>query len=101
MLKLLTILFCAAAFAPKVRAEREFIVRHSLSKQFVVYGPKASARYPVLQRLSLDPNLLTVSCERIKQVVLAELAGSERREINLRDFDEGKIYVVLHPGTEQ
>jgi hypothetical protein len=101
MLKFLTILFIALALAPEVRAEREFIVRHSLSKQFVVYGPKTSARYPVQQQLSLDPNFLTVSCERIKQVVLAELAGAERRQLNLQNLDEGKIYVVLHPGSEQ
>jgi len=68
MLKLLTILFCAASLTPQLFAEQEFVTRQSISKQFVVYGPKDSPiRRFQSQRVPLDAALVAVSCERIKQ----------------------------------
>jgi hypothetical protein len=97
MLKCLSILFCAAMLATNVRAEQEFVVRHSLSKQFVVYGPKASPiRHFKSERVPLDSALVAVSCERIKQALLGELEGTGRRQLNPQDQNEGKIYAVLH-----
>lgn len=98
MLKYLSILFCAALLAPKLFAEQEFVVRHSLSEQFVVYGPKASpTRRFNSARVPLDSALMAVSCERIKQALLGELEGKERRQLNFQNQNEGKIYAVLHP----
>src|SRR5215212_11708270 len=102
MLKLLTILFCAASFAPTLLAEQEFVTRQSLSKQFVVYGPKASPiRRFQSQRVPLDAALVAVSCERIKQALFAELSGTGNRQLNFSNQGEGKIYAVLHPKTTQ
>ncbi len=96
------ILFSVALLAGPLFAEQEFITTQSLSKQFVIYGPKGTpAPSSRLKRLPLDPTFLTVSCERIKQSVLAQLSADERLQIKWRTSSPGKIYVVLHPGTEQ
>lgn len=102
MLKFLSILFCATLLAPDLFAEQEFVTRFSLSKQFVVYGPKAvPARRFQSQRVPLDAGMVAVSCERIKQAVIAELEGTERQKLNFSNQGEGKIYAVLHPKVGQ
>jgi hypothetical protein len=102
MLKYLSILCCAALLAPNSWAEQEYVLRHSLSEQFVVYGPKASPiRHFKSERVPLDSSLVAVSCERIKQALLGELAGAERRRISFQNQNEGKIYAVLHPKIDE
>jgi hypothetical protein len=102
MLKYLLILICAVALAPTLRSEQDYVTRHSLSEQFVVYGPKASPlRRFKSERVPLDSSLVAVSCERIKQALLGELEGTGRRQINFKNQTEGKIYAVLHPKASE
>jgi hypothetical protein len=68
----------------------------SRSGQFVVSGVEPGARRPFVPGaatnttfIRLEPTLLTVSCERIKQALLSALQA--------RDEWRGKIFVVLHP----
>jgi len=102
MLKLLTSLISVLLLAPELRAAPQFILRNSLSEQFVVYGPKASPiRHFKSDRVPLDAALVAVSCERIKQALLNQLEGTVRRQINFGNEEEGKIFVVLHPRLDQ
>lgn len=74
---------------------RDFTV-HSRSGQFVVRSPYASAS-TLLQAIvttnsalvTLAPDSLAVSCERIKKAVL--------RELDLADRWQGKVYVSIRP----
>jgi hypothetical protein len=68
----------------------------SLSGQFVAYTARAEALSPALSSLAtnqafvqLEPILVTVSCERIKQMLL--------RELNITAPWRGTIYLVLYP----
>ena len=66
----------------------------SRSGQFVVTGlplppPSEAAPLPTSPWVALDPNLLTVSCERIKQAFLTELAD--------RDALRGRIVIGINP----
>ncbi len=100
MPKYLTILFGAALLVSDLQAQPEYVTTQSLSKQFMVYGPK-TAPMKRSSRIPLDPALLAVSCERIKQGVLTELGGIERAQLNFRNENVGKIYVVLHSGADK
>jgi len=69
---------------------------HSASGQFVVAGPRtafAGAGTSELRTntvlVRLDPNLLAISCERIKLALL--------REFGMPDFWRGSIYAVINP----
>jgi hypothetical protein len=71
-------------------------VAHSRSGQFIVRGnPQAPPLPPSLQRsvvtnwARLEPTLLSVSCERVKEALLAELGVPDRWR--------GRIYLNLHP----
>jgi hypothetical protein len=64
----------------------------SRSGQFIVFNTgagHASAAVPDNSLVRLEPTLLAVSCERIKQALLATL--------NTPDQWRGKVRVVLHP----
>lgn len=98
MLNRLTIFFCFAILAPSLEAQPEFVTTHSLSKQFVIYGPKVVPK-KLGNRIPLDPALTAVSCERIKQAVLVELGGLERWRLSNQHV--GNIYVWLHPTRNQ
>ncbi|MEO6036153.1 MAG: hypothetical protein ABIQ35_12930 [Verrucomicrobiota bacterium] len=102
MARILIILFCLALLAPEFRAESDLVATYSLSKQFVIYGPQGSTEPSGNKKLvALDPTFLTISCERIKQAVLTELNGADHSRAIFANPGEGKIYVVLHPGTGQ
>ncbi len=65
----------------------------SKSGQFVIYGVPQPTFVPFkiatnTALLQLDPTALAVSCERVKQALLTELAA--------RDNWRGKVFVVLH-----
>jgi len=71
---------------------------HSYSGQFLVVGrPFGSPSRQVLNLLTnknvvpLEPTLVTVSCERIKQSLLRKLQASPAWN--------GKIFIVLYPGN--
>src|SRR5689334_23328572 len=65
----------------------------SVSRQFVIIEPLDSDSFPRTSLnpnlVPLDPNLLAVSCERIKKALLAELG--------LADQWHAKINPQLHP----
>jgi hypothetical protein len=68
----------------------------SFSGQFVAYAPRSGAHPPALLSLAtnadfvqLEPTLATVSCERIKQLLLRELDSTAPWR--------GVIYLVLYP----
>ncbi len=101
MQKFLTILLLfASCLISSLRADTEFVTTHSLSKQFVVYGPK-TAPLQRGQRIPLDPALLAVSCERIKQTLLSELGSASQGQLISQNHSAGKIYVVIHPNARQ
>ncbi|PYI89701.1 MAG: hypothetical protein DME26_00540 [Verrucomicrobia bacterium] len=64
-------------------------------EQFVVTGPKLGTLLPAslvstnANRTLLDPAMVAVCCDRIKQAIL--------REFNMRDEWRGKIFVNLQP----
>lgn len=85
---------CAPAGVPMAG----MIAVRSRSGQFVVYGhppqPQPSGRVtdPLgTNFVRLEPALVAVSCERIKQALLGELGAPDRWR--------GKFYIVLHPGV--
>jgi hypothetical protein len=68
----------------------------SRSGQFIVYGCGQSSTPPSTKSLSansslvrLEPTLLTISCERIKQALLWRLGATDQWR--------GKVYLLLHP----
>jgi hypothetical protein len=74
----------------------DLVSAHSYSGQFVVYAGRAAAPAPALLSLAtnqdfvqLEPTLVTVSCERIKQILL--------RELDVTTPWQGAIYLVLYP----
>lgn len=94
------ILLALGAGEPGLRASAaqllsEPIVLRSQSGQFVVRGlPMGPSLVPnnatsQVSFIRVDPTLLTVSCERIKQALLAEL--------EMRDQWVGSIAIALHP----
>lgn len=106
MLKWVPII-CAALFVGSVHARSGSpdsfvgelqILKHSahysLTRQFVIISsrdlPNAYARMPAsaTNLVRLDPNLLAVSCERIKKALLTELGAPDRWR--------GKISLQLH-----
>ncbi len=74
----------------------DLVSARSQSGQFVVYaGPSSGSLPPVLALakhegfVQLEPRLVAVSCERMKQILLRELGAT--------DPWRGTIYVVLRP----
>lgn len=89
------ILFCCLLAAAVVRAQN-LIPAVSRSGQFVIFGVDPALHRPFAPELEtnnplirLEPALLAVSCERIKQALLGTL--------NAPDQWRGKICVGLHP----
>ena len=87
-------LFCAlVGVASAQLAPYDSVSARSVSGQFIVHSARLNARgrdfsnNPKL--LKLEPSLATVSCERIKQALAAELGASGQWR--------GKIYLSLHP----
>ena len=75
-----------------VTSAAEPVLITSLSKQFVVRGkPQTSifASNPKADLIYIDPAVLAVTCERIKQILAAELGWGDRWR--------GTIYVNVHP----
>jgi hypothetical protein len=85
----------AASLALSLARGGESVVVLSRSEQFLVHGlPRPAAFFAGSQAsgvsyVQVDPNLLAVSCERIKEVLLAELG--------LKDEWKGKIALFLRP----
>ncbi len=74
----------------------DLVSRRSYSGQFVAYAPRSAQLAPALSAVAtnlnhvqLEPTLVTVSCERIKQMLL--------RELNAKAPWRGTIYLVLYP----
>ena len=72
----------------------------SLSGQFIAYAPRSVTLPPALLSLAtnrtfvqLEPTLATVSCERIKQLLLRELGAAAPWR--------GTIYLVLYPARTE
>src|SRR6185503_13175114 len=66
----------------------------SSSGQFVVRGPaiaqlSTNSAFGDSTLIELDPNILAVSCERIKQALL--------RELSMMDLWRGRVYVEFNP----
>jgi hypothetical protein len=77
----------AAAAGPVLTAR-------SSTGQFIVRGPtvlQASTNLTVngAELIELDPNILAVSCERVKQALL--------RELTLPDLWRGRVYIEINP----
>jgi hypothetical protein len=76
----------------------EALTLRSRSGQFIVRGLPLGLPFfsgtatSALSYVRLDPSVLTVSCERIKDALLTEL--------DLRDCWRGRIYISLHPVRE-
>jgi hypothetical protein len=77
-------------------ANPDLVSARSHSGQIVVYAGRSSASSPSVANLAadrkfvqLEPTLATVSCERIKQVLMRELGATAPWR--------GHIYVVLYP----
>lgn len=73
----------------------EPVTVRSQSEQFIVRGlplaqpPASFAPTSGVTYVRLDPTLLTISCERIKEALL--------RELGMKDQWRGLVYVFLHP----
>lgn len=87
-------IFCALAVTARAESPLpDTVSARSVSGQFVVYSARQTSRAPDLSKdarlLKLEPSLVTVSCERIKQALAGELGaiGPWR----------GKIYFSLYP----
>ena len=74
----------------------DLVSARSYSGQFIAYAARSVSLPPALSSLAtnqafvqLEPTLATVSCERIKQILL--------RELNVTAPWRGTIYLVLYP----
>jgi hypothetical protein len=77
-------------------APPDLVSARSYSGQFIAYAGRSAAHYLAVLSLAtnqnyvqLEPNLATVSCERIKQILLRELDATAPWR--------GTIYLVLYP----
>ena len=77
-------------------AGSDLVSVRSYSGQFIVYAGRSSAPLPLASGLAtnqdfvrLEPTLVTVSCERIKQALM--------RELGVTAPWRGTVYVVLYP----
>jgi len=77
-------------------ATPDLVAARSQSGQFVVYAGRSSGSVPPVLELAksrgfvqLEPTLVTISCERIKQILLRELDATAPWR--------GTIYLVLYP----
>ncbi len=77
-------------------ANPDLVSARSFSGQFVAYAERSAARPSALFSsatnqtfVQLEPTLATVSCERIKQLLL--------RELGITSHWRGAIYLVLYP----
>jgi hypothetical protein len=85
----------AAQFAPS-----DLVSVRSFSGQFIAYASRSSGPTPALLTLAtnhsyvqLEPTFATVSCERIKQLLLRDLDSTAPWR--------GTIYLVLHPSRTE
>jgi hypothetical protein len=91
------VLLCAwQAVAAIQPPSSELVSRRSYSGQFIAYAARSARLPPALSSIAtnqdfvqLEPTLATVSCERIKQILL--------RELNVKTPWRGTIYLVLYP----
>src|SRR4051812_24620291 len=108
MLRRLPLIICAALLLGKAHAQQSFPaafnqelsrgtgsrVNYSLSKQFIIHSQPRTGWLPSLgpnpDVVRLEPNLLAVSCERIKRALMKELGVSA-------DVWRGKIDLQLNP----
>ena len=86
---------CAAAIQ---LPPSDLVSMRSYSGQFMAYAARSAQLPPALSSLAtnqdfveLEPTLATVSCERIKQMLL--------RELNVTAPWRGNIYLVLYPAV--
>lgn len=91
----LTLAAPAFAAAPVIRTEQVFTAT-SRSTQFIIQGranpgPPPSPNAPKDSRISVTPDLLAVSCERIKAAFLGQL--------QLPDRWQGKVHIGIVPAT--
>ncbi len=98
-MRALALILFASLLTGSLRAQTGFVTRESLSRQFVAYGPEI-ARAKIDSRVPLDPALLAVSCERIKQAVFTELGLAERLQLITQDRGARKIYLVIRNTSE-
>lgn len=89
--------FSCSSRAAVARDEDKITVR-SISGQFVINSPKTIPKLPapdsnaptnLIKTIELEPNLLVVICERIKQNILFTL--------NLKDEWKGSIIINIYP----
>src|SRR5512139_3666395 len=85
----------ATQFAPS-----DLVSVRSFSGQFLAYAKRSSSSAPALLTLAtnqsyvqLEPTFATVSCERIKHLLLRELDSTASWR--------GTIYLVLHPARTE
>ncbi|MDB6026834.1 MAG: hypothetical protein JWM68_3057, partial [Verrucomicrobiales bacterium] len=86
----------------------EAVTNYSRSGLFTVYGPKVPlnslyiSNFMGNQPSRLDPALLTVACEQIKELLFSELGYNARQQLvgNSRNLHLGKIFIVLHTKAE-
>jgi hypothetical protein len=108
MLRRLLLIICAAPLLGNAHAQQKPAVafnqelsrgmasrvHYSLSKQFIIHSQPRTGWLPSLgpapDVVRLEPNLLAISCERIKRAVMKELGVTS-------DVWRGKIELQLHP----
>jgi hypothetical protein len=94
-LTILLLAVVAARGAPAVIPRSQSVVSRSVSGQFVVHGEAGKVPMPGLATnqalIRLEPSLLTVSSERLKQQVW--------KELELTSPWQGKIHLTLYPAT--
>jgi hypothetical protein len=88
---------------------RETITAQSRSGLFTINGPSASAKTLYFNNfignrpLKLDPALLAVSCEQIKDLLFTELGSNARQQLlaTRQNLGLGRIFFVIHANADQ
>ena len=101
----ISLLVCGLIFSARARAEYfgDYVTVESRSKTFVVSGPPpASAQRfsPTSSKVLLEPALLAISCERIKEELYFQLGLPDSSFLN-RPALGGKIFITLHRSENQ
>src|SRR5215217_6956720 len=88
---------------------RQTVTIQSRSGLFTVNGPATSAKTLFFNNfvgnrpLDLDPALLAVSCEQIKELLLTELGSNVRQQLiaSRQNLGLGRIFFVLHANPDE
>jgi hypothetical protein len=100
----LVALLCLLASPALAEMRPDYVTVESRSKIFVVVGPQKGASWRMVQgknQIRLEPAVLAVSCERIREALFSELGLPANWTTASQANRAGRIYLWIHPNSER